>query len=42
MEQYASVQQLLKKEEGKDEKLPIYPPTVIQAVYLVLQITDLI
>ena len=33
MEQYANVQQILKKEEGQDNRKPIYPPTVIQAVF---------
>lgn len=32
MEQYAGVQQLMKKEDGQNRK-PIYPPTVIQAVF---------
>lgn len=32
MEQYTDVQQLMKKEDGKNRK-PIYPPTVIQAVF---------
>lgn len=32
MEQYNSIQQILKKENGHDRK-PIYPPTVIQAVF---------
>lgn len=32
MEQYADVQQLMKKEDGQNRK-PIYPPTVIQAVF---------
>lgn len=33
MEQYASIQQLKKKEEGQTERMPIYPPTVVQAVF---------
>ena len=33
MEQYAKIQQILKKEEGQKERKPIYPPTVIQAVF---------
>lgn len=32
MEQYADVQQLMKKENGQNRK-PVYPPTVIQAVF---------
>ena len=32
MEQYSSIQQLKKKEDGQNRK-PIYPPTVIQAVF---------
>lgn len=33
MEQYADVQQLMKKEESQQERKPIYPATVIQAVF---------
>lgn len=33
MEQYTSVQQINKKEEGQNKKKPIYPSTVIQAVF---------
>lgn len=33
MEQYAKIQQILKKEEDQKERKPIYPPTVIQAVF---------
>lgn len=33
MEQYSSIQQLLKKEDGQKDRKPIYPPTVIQAVF---------
>lgn len=32
MEKYADVQQLMKKKDGQNRK-PIYPPTVIQAVF---------
>lgn len=33
MEQYADVQQLMKKEDGQKDRKPVYPPTVIQAVF---------
>lgn len=33
MEQYENIQQLLKKEPGTKERVPIFPPTVIQAVF---------
>lgn len=33
MEQYEKIQQLLKKEPGTKERVPIFPPTVIQAVF---------
>ena len=33
MEQYNSVQQLLKKEEGHKDRKPVFPSTVIQAVF---------
>ena len=33
MEQYSSIQQLLKKEDGHKDRKPIYPPTVIQPVF---------
>lgn len=33
MKQYATIGQLMKREEGQEEKKPIYPPTVIQAIH---------